>query len=93
MCNWFGAGSPDLAKPDSDSSIQSYENIYDKNWLTQGNIMVMPGVERVDTIKIENGYGMKSVWCRDDIRDTSMMKHSTAAGYIYDYVQDIETGM
>ena len=93
VCNWFGAGSPNLAKPDSDSSIQSYENIYDKNWLTQGNIMVMPGVERVDTIKTENGYEMKSVWCRDDIRDTSMMKLSTATGYIYGYVQDIETGM
>lgn len=93
VCNWFGAGSPNLAKPDSDSSIQSYENIYDKNWLTKGNIMIMPGVERVDTIKTDNGYEMKSVWCRDDIRDTSMMKLSTATGYIYGYVQDVETGM
>lgn len=93
VCNWFGAGSPNLAKPDSDSSIQSYENIYDKNWLTKGNVMVMPGVERVDTIKTDSGYEMKSVWCRDDIRDTSMMKLSTATGYVYGYVQDIETGM
>ncbi len=93
VCNWFGAGSPNLAKPDNDSSIQSYENIYDKNWLTKGNVMVMPGVERVDTIKTDSGYEMKSVWCRDDIRDTSMMKLSTATGYVYGYVQDIETGM
>lgn len=93
VCNWFGAGSPNLAKPDSDSSIQSYENIYDKNWLTKGNVMVMPGVERVDTIKTDSGYEMKSVWCRDDIRDTSMMKLSTATGYVYGYVQNIETGM
>ncbi len=93
VCTWFGAGSPNLAKPDSDSSIQSYENIYDKNWLTQGNVMIMPGVERVDTIKTDSGYEMKSVWCRDDLRDTSMMKLSTATGYVYGYVQDIETGM
>ena len=51
VCNWFGAGSPNLAKPDSDSSIQSYENIYDRNWLRKGNCMIMPGVERVDTVK------------------------------------------
>ena len=93
VCNWFGAGSPNLAKPDSDSSIQSYENIYDVNWLTKGNIMIMPGVERVDTIKTDNGYEMKSVWFRDDIRDTSMLKLSTATGYIYGYVQNVETGM
>lgn len=93
VCNWFGAGSPNLAKPDSDSSIQSYENIYDSNWITKGNVMIMPGVERVDTIKTADGYEMKSIWCRDDIRDTSMMKLSTATGYIYGYVQDIESGM
>ncbi len=93
VCNWFGAGSPNLAKPDSDSSIQSYENIYDVNWLTKGNVMIMPGVERVDTIKTDNGYEMKSIWFRDDIRDTSMLKLSTATGYIYGYVQNVETGM
>ena len=93
VCNWFGAGSPNLAKPDSDSSIQTYENIYDSNWLTKGNVMIMPGVERVDTIKTDNGYEMKSIWCRDDIHDTSMMKLSTATGYIYGYVQDVESGM
>ena len=93
VCNWFGAGSANLGKEDSDSSIQSYENIYDVNWLQKGNKMVMPGVERVDTIKTEDGYEMKSIWCRDDIRDTSMMKLSTATGYIYGYVQDLDSGM
>ena len=86
VCNWFGAGSPNLAKPDSDSSIQSYENIYDRNWLLKGNCMIMPGVERVDTIRTADGWTMKSVWCRDDLSDTSMMKLSTATGYIYGFV-------
>lgn len=93
VCNWFGAGSANLAKADNDSSIQSYENIYDVNWLKQGNKMIAPGIERVDTIQTEDGYEMKSVWCRDDLRDTSMMKLSTATGYIYGYVQDLESGM
>ena len=51
VCNWFGAGSAALGNADSDSSIQSYANIYDVNWLSQGNKMIMPGVERVDTVK------------------------------------------
>ena len=93
VCNWFGAGSAKLADADNDSSIQTYQNIYDVNWLKQGNKMVAPGVERVDTIKTKDGYEMKSIWCRDDIRDTSMMKLSTATGYIYGYVQDMESGM
>ena len=93
VCNWFGAGSAALGKEDSDSSIQSYENIYDVNWLSQGNKMIMPGVERVDTIKTDDGYEMKSIWCRSDLSDTSMLKLSTATGYIYGYVQDLETGM
>jgi len=93
VCNWFGAGSAKLADADNDSSIQTYENIYDVNWLKQGNKMVVPGVERVDTIKTKDGYEMKSIWCRNDIHDTSMMKLSTATGYIYGYVQDLESGM
>lgn len=36
---------------------------------------------------------MKSVWCRDDLSDTSMMKLSTATGYIYGFVQDVDSGM
>ena len=93
VCNWFGAGNAGLANPDSDSSIQSYANIYDMNWLTKGNSMIAPGVERVDTIKTENGYEMKSVWSRNDLSDTSIMKLSTATGYIYGYVQDLTTSM
>ena len=93
VCNWFGAGSANLGKEDSDSSIQSYTNIYDENWLKQGNKMITPGVERVDTIKTEDGYEMKSIWCRSDLSDTSMMKLSTATGYIYGYVQNLETCM
>ena len=64
VCNWFGAGSPNLAKPDNDSSIQSYENIYDRNWLMKGNSMIMHGIEQVDTIRTDDGWTMKSVWCR-----------------------------
>ena len=55
--------------------------------------MIAPGIERVDTVKTEDGYEMKSIWCRSDLSDTSMMKLSTATGYIYGYVQDMETGM
>ena len=93
VCNWFGAGSAGLADPNSDSSIQSYANIYDMNWLTKGNCMIAPGVERVDTVKTDSGYEMKSIWCRNDLSDTSIMKLSTATGYIYGYVQDLESGM
>lgn len=93
VCNWFGAGSANLAQPDSDSSIQSYANIYDINWLAKGNSMIAPGVERIDTVRTENGYKMKSVWCRNDLRDTSMLKLSTATGYVYGYVQDLGSGM
>ena len=93
VCNWFGAGSAKLGEADNDSSIQSYENIYDVGWLRQGNKMIAPGIERVDTVKTEDGYEMKSIWCRSDLSDTSMMKLSTATGYIYGYVQEMETGM
>ena len=93
VCNWFGAGNAGLADPDNDSSIQSYANIYDTNWLTKGNIMIAPGVERIDTVKTKNGYEMKSIWCRNDLSDTSILKLSTATGYIYGYVQDLDSGM
>ena len=93
VCNWFGAGNAGLADPDNDSSIQSYANIYDTNWLTKGNIMIAPGVERIDTVKTKNGYEMKSIWCRNDLSDTSILKLSTATGYIYGYVQDLGSGM
>ena len=93
VCNWFGAGNAGLADPNNDSSIQSYANIYDQNWLMKGNAMIAPGVERVDTVKTDSGYEMKSIWTRNDLRDTAIMKLSTATGYIYGYVQDLTTGM
>ena len=63
VCNWFGAGNAGLADPNSDSSIQSYANIYDQNWLMKGNVMIAPDVERVDTMKTDNGYEIRYV-CR-----------------------------
>ena len=93
VCNWFGAGNAGLAAPNSDSSIQSYANIYDQNWLMKGNVMIAPGIERVDTVKTDSGYEMKSIWSRNDLSDTSMLKLSTATGYIYGYVQDLTAGM
>ena len=93
VCNWFGAGNAGLADPNNDSSIQSYANIYDQNWLMKGNIMIAPGIERMDTVKTANGYEMKSIWSRNDLSDTSILKLSTATGYIYGYVQDVTTGM
>ena len=93
VCNWFGAGNPNLANPDSDSSVQSYDVLYDPNWVAKGNVMVMPGIERVDIVKTEGGYEAKSVWVRDDLRDTSMVRLSTATGYLYGYMQDLNSGM
>lgn len=93
VCNWFGAGSADLAKDDSDSSIQSFENIYDVNWMQNGNEYIMPGIERVDLIETENGKEMKTIWSRNDISSTSIFKLSTANGYLYGYDQDPETKM
>ena len=93
VCNWFGAGNAGLADPNNDSSIQSYANIYDQNWLMKGNAMIAPGIERVDTVKTDSGYEMKSIWTRNDLSDTAIMKLSTATGYIYGYVQDLTTGM
>ena len=93
VCNWFGAGNAGLADPNNDSSIQSYANIYDQNWLMKGNAMIAPGVERVHTVKTDSGYELKSIWTRNDLSDTAIMKLSTATGYIYGYVQDLTTGM
>ena len=52
--------------------------------------MIAPGVERVDTVKTDSGYEMKSIWSRNDLSDTSILKLSTATGYIYGYVQDLK---
>ncbi len=93
ICNWFGAGNAKLLEAGSDSSVQSYDNIYDSNWRYSGNKYLMPGVERVDVIKDSDGaYHCETVWTRADLADTSMMKLSTGAGYYYGYTQNLETG-
>lgn len=42
LANWFGAGNAGLANPDADSSIQSYDNIYDAKWREEGNAASPP---------------------------------------------------
>lgn len=92
LCNWYGAGSAKLFQPDADSSIQTYDNIYDKNWRAEGSSRLMPGIEKVDIIKQEDGgYKAEKQWIREDLKDTSMIKLSTAAGYYYGYTQLDET--
>lgn len=93
VCNWFGAGNAGLAEPDADSSVQSYDNIYDSNWKNKGGKYIAPGVERVDFVQDGDSYKAEKVWLRDDIRDTSMIKLSTATGYLYGYWQNLDTDM
>ena len=92
VCNWFGAGNAGLFEEGSDSSVQSYENIYDKNWMEKGSSCLMPGVERIDIVKQKDGsYRFEKIWVRKDLKDTSMIKLSTSAGYYYGYTQDEKT--
>ncbi len=93
ICNWFGAGNAALSDPNADSSVQSYAALYDANWMREGNKFIAPGVERVDVVKTDEGYKTEKVWIRSDISDTSMIKLSTATGYLYGYWQNLETGM
>ena len=93
VANWFGAGNAGLAALDSNSSIQSYDNIYDANWMAQGNAYIAPGVERVDVVKTDSGYTAEKIWSRPDIHETAMIKLSTATGYLYGYWQDLDSGM
>lgn len=93
VCNWFGAGNAGLSDPDADSSIQTYDNIYDQNWMLKGSSYLAPGVERVDIVKDGEEYKAEKIWIRDDIRDTSMIKLSTATGYVYGYWQNMDTNM
>ena len=55
--------------------------------------MIMPGVERVDTIKTDDGYEMKSIWCRSDLSGYFHAGSFPPLPDIYGYVQDLETGM
>ncbi len=93
VCNWFGAGNAALSDPDSDSSVQSYDALYDKSWIAEGNRYIAPGVQRVDVVKEGDSYNAEYKWLRADLRDTSMIKLSTATGYLYGYWQDLDTGM
>ncbi len=93
ICNWYGAGNASLFDPSADSSVQSYANLYDANWMANGSAYLMPGVERVDIIRNADGsYEAETRWTRADLKDTAMMKYSTAAGYFYGYLQDEATG-
>lgn len=88
VCNWYGAGNAGLFEKGADSSIQSYDNLYDANWIANGSKNLMPGVERIDTVKKDGSYSMETVWTREDLCDTSMFKLSTSAGYLYGYTQE-----
>lgn len=91
-CNWYGAGNAGLFEAGSDSSVQTYDNIYDKNWTNNGSSCLMPGIERIDIIKQSDGsYKAVKIWTRKDLKDTSMIKLSTSAGYYYGYTQDEKT--
>ena len=92
VCNWYGAGNAGIFSPDADSSVQSFNNLYDDNWREKGSAYLMPGVERVDIVKEKDGtYKAKKIWRRDDLKDTCMIKYSSGAGYYYGYTQDEET--
>lgn len=87
-CNWYGAGNASLFE----NGLQLYESIYDAGWLAQGSSYLMPGVERVDIIRQDDGsYTAQRVWLRDDLKNTSMMKLSTATGCYYGYTQNEAT--
>jgi len=88
VCNWFGAGNPAMAAPDFDPASYSYDALYDPNWVSEGDVRLYPGVERID-IKNNNA---EVVWTRDDLRGTAIMTLSTATGYLYTYAQDLSNG-
>jgi len=86
ICNWYGAGNAGLAT--GDSSVQTWANIYDADWMAEGNRHIAPGVTRVDVVKQADGsYTTETKWLRKDIRETAMVKLSTATGYLYGYWQ------
>ncbi len=88
ICNWYGAGNATLGTPSGDSSVQTWNNIYDANWMQKGNQFIAPGVTRVDIVKnSDNSYSSETKWVRNDIHETAMVKLSTATGYIYGYWQ------
>ncbi len=89
VCNWLGAGKNDIV----DSSVQQFDALYDNDWRAEGSSSLEPGVERVDIIMDEDGnYSAESIWVREDLKSTCMIKLSTATGNYYGYTQDEETG-
>lgn len=93
VCNWYGAGSASLFEADADSSVQSFDNLYDATWRKKGSSQLMPGVERVDIVRAPDGtYEARTIWTRADLRDTSMIKLSSGSGYFHGYTQDLSTG-
>lgn len=89
VCNWLGAGKNDIV----DSSVQQFDALYDNDWRAEGSSSLEPGVERIDIIKDEDGnYYAESIWVREDLKSTCMIKLSTATGNYYGYTQDEETG-
>ena len=93
VCNWFGAGNPKLKDLTYPAKV-SYDDLYDQNWVKNGNSYLYPGVERVDIVKDDRGgYSANKKWTRADLRGTSIFKLSTASGHLYCYDQNLETGM
>ncbi len=87
-CNWYGAGNASLFE----NGLQLSESLYDAGWLAHGSSYLMPGIERVDVIRQDDGsYAAQRVWLRDDLKNTSMMKLSTATGCYYGYTQNEST--
>lgn len=87
ICNWLGAGKNDIV----DSSVQTYDALYDNDWRTIGSDYLVAGVQRVDLYKTDDGYEAEVMWSRDDIKSTCMIRFSTGAGYYYGYTQDLQT--
>jgi len=88
ICNWYGAGNAKLGATGGDSSVQTWDNIYDAEWMQNGNSNIAPGITRVDIVKnSENSYSPETKWVRNDIHETAMVKLSTATGYLYGYWQ------
>ncbi|MDL2268293.1 hypothetical protein LJC46_10010, partial [Desulfovibrio sp. OttesenSCG-928-G15] len=94
VCNWFGAGNPKLKDLTYPAKV-SYDDLYDQNWVNNGNNYLYPGVERVDIVKNNDDdyYCVEKQWLRSDLRGTSIFKLSTASGHLYCYDQDLTTGM
>lgn len=97
ICNWFGAGNPELASIDNPKI--SYDALYNKKWVQEGNKHLHPGIARVDFVDSDGPPGFEKKWQRADVRSTAIVRLSTATGILYSYDQDLapasnpDTGM